>query len=201
MNNQAITAMNKITRESLMSLETYAKARPEFRAKAIAHKKLRTVHIGDHVTLLFEDELTCRYQIQEMLRIEKTFEEQGILDELEAYNPLIPGGRDFRATMMIEYGDEAERRVALTKLKGIERKTWVQVEGAKKVYAIADEDLERENETKTSAVHFMRFPLTEEMAAALKYGVTLQMGVDHPQYTAAVDVNAQTRNALVKDLR
>jgi hypothetical protein len=123
------------------------------------------------------------------------------LDELEAYNPLIPGGRDFRATMMIEYGDEAERRVALTKLKGIERKTWVQVEGAKKVYAIADEDLERENETKTSAVHFMRFPLTEEMAAALKYGVTLQMGVDHPQYTAAVDVNAETRNALVKDLK
>jgi hypothetical protein len=201
MNNQAITAMNKITRDSLMTLEAYAKARPEFRAKAIAHKKLRSVHIGDHVTLLFEDELTCRYQIQEMLRIEKTFEEQGILDELEAYNPLIPGGRDFRATMMIEYGDEAERRVALTKLKGIERKTWVQVEGAKKVYAIADEDLERENETKTSAVHFMRFPLTEEMAAALKYGVTLQMGVDHPQYTAAVDVNAQTRNALVKDLR
>jgi hypothetical protein len=201
MNNQAITAMNKITRDSLMSLEAYAKARPEFRAKAIAHKKLRTVHIGDHVTLLFEDELTCRYQIQEMLRIEKTFEEQGILDELEAYNPLIPGGRDFRATMMIEYGDEAERRVALTKLKGIERKTWVQVEGAKKVYAIADEDLERENETKTSAVHFMRFPLTEEMAAALKYGVTLQMGVDHSQYTAVVDVNAETRNALVKDLR
>jgi hypothetical protein len=201
MNNQATTAMNKITRDSLMTLEAYAKARPEFRAKAIAHKKLRTVHIGDHVTLLFEDELTCRYQIQEMLRIEKTFEEQGILDELEAYNPLIPGGRDFRATMMIEYGDEAERRVALTKLKGIERKTWVQVEGAKKVYAIADEDLERENETKTSAVHFMRFPLTEEMAAALKYGVTLQMGVDHPQYTAAVDVNADTRNALVKDLK
>jgi hypothetical protein len=201
MNNQATTAMNKITRDSLMTLEAYAKARPEFRAKAIAHKKLRTVHIGDHVTLLFEDELTCRYQIQEMLRIEKTFEEQGILDELEAYNPLIPGGRDFRATMMIEYGDEAERRVALTKLKGIERKTWVQVEGAKKVYAIADEDLERENETKTSAVHFMRFPLTEEMAAALKYGVTLQMGVDHPQYTAAVDVNAETRNALVKDLK
>jgi hypothetical protein len=201
MNNEATTAMNKITRDSLMTLEAYAKARPEFRAKAIAHKKLRTVHIGDHVTLLFEDELTCRYQIQEMLRIEKTFEEQGILDELEAYNPLIPGGRDFRATMMIEYGDEAERRVALTKLKGIERKTWVQVEGAKKVYAIADEDLERENETKTSAVHFMRFPLTEEMAAALKYGVTLQMGVDHPQYTAAVDVNAETRNALVKDLK
>jgi hypothetical protein len=195
------TTMNKITRESLMTLEAYAKARPEFRAKAIAHKRLRTVHIGDHVTLLFEDELTVRYQIQEMLRIEKTFEEQGIQDELEAYNPLIPEGRDFRATMLIEYGDEAERRVALTKLKGIERKTWVQVEGSKKVYAIADEDLERENETKTSSVHFMRFPLTNEMAAALKYGVTLQMGVDHPEYTVQVDVPVDTRNALVADLK
>jgi hypothetical protein len=202
--NQAengIANMNKITRESLMTLEAYAKARPTFRAKAIAHKRLRTVHIGEHVTLLFEDELTCRYQIQEMLRIEKTFEEQGIQDELDAYNPLIPGGRDFRATMMIEYGDEAERRVALTKLKGIEAKTWVQVEGSQKVYAIADEDLSRENETKTSAVHFMRFPLTDEMAAALKYGVTLQMGVDHPAYQAKVDVSPETRNALVADLR
>ncbi|MFN7219116.1 MAG: DUF3501 family protein [Burkholderiales bacterium] len=195
------TTMNKITRESLMTLEAYAKARPEFRAKAIAHKRLRTVHIGEHVTLLFEDELTVRYQIQEMLRIEKTFEEQGIQDELDAYNPLIPEGRDFRATMLIEYGDEAERRVALTKLKGVERKTWVQVEGSQKVYAIADEDLERENETKTSSVHFMRFPLTKEMAEALKYGVTLQMGVDHPAYTERVDVPADTRNALVADLK
>lgn len=195
------TTMNKITRESLMTLEAYAKARPEFRAKAIAHKRLRTVHIGEHVTLLFEDELTVRYQIQEMLRIEKTFEEQGIQDELDAYNPLIPEGRDFRATMLIEYGDEAERRVALTKLKGIERKTWVQVEGSQKVYAIADEDLERENETKTSSVHFMRFPLTKEMAEALKYGVTLQMGVDHPAYTERVDVPVDTRNALVADLK
>jgi len=184
-----------------MTLEAYAKARPEFRAKAIAHKRLRTVHIGEHVTLLFEDELTVRYQIQEMLRIEKTFEEQGIQDELDAYNPLIPEGRDFRATMLIEYGDEAERRVALTKLKGIERKTWVQVEGSQKVYAIADEDLERENETKTSSVHFMRFPLTKEMAEALKYGVTLQMGVDHAAYTERVDVPVDTRNALVADLK
>ncbi len=195
------TTMNKITRESLMTLEAYAKARPEFRAKAIAHKRLRTVHIGEHVTLLFEDELTVRYQIQEMLRIEKTFEEQGIQDELDAYNPLIPEGRDFRATMLIEYGDEAERRVALTKLKGIERKVWVQVEGSQKVYAIADEDLERENETKTSSVHFLRFPLTNEMAAALKYGVTLQMGVDHPAYNERVDVSVGTRNALVADLK
>ena len=195
------STMTKITRESLMSLEAYAKARPEFRAKAMAHKRLRTVHIGDHVTLLFEDEMTIRYQIQEILRVEKQFEEQGILDELEAYNPLIPDGRNFKATMMIEYADEAERRVALTKLKGIEDKTWVQVEGSKKVYAIADEDLERENETKTSAVHFVRFELSQEMAAALKYGVTLSMGVDHPNYAASTDIASDTRAALVADLK
>lgn len=195
------TTMTKITRESLMSLEAYAKARPEFRAKAMAHKRLRTVHIGDHVTLLFEDEMTIRYQIQEILRVEKQFEEQGILDELEAYNPLIPDGRNFKATMMIEYADEAERRVALTKLKSIEDKTWVQVEGSKKVYAIADEDLERENETKTSAVHFVRFELSQEMAAALKYGVTLSMGVDHPNYAASTDIAIETRAALVADLK
>jgi Protein of unknown function (DUF3501) len=195
------TTMTKITRESLMSLEAYAKARPEFRAKAMAHKRLRTVHIGDHVTLLFEDEMTIRYQIQEILRVEKQFEEQGILDELEAYNPLIPDGRNFKATMMIEYADEAERRVALTKLKSIEDKTWVQVEGSKKVYAIADEDLERENETKTSAVHFVRFELSQEMAAALKYGVTLSMGVDHPNYAASTDITSETRAALVADLK
>jgi hypothetical protein len=195
------TTMTKITRESLMSLEAYAKARSEFRAKAMAHKRLRTVHIGDHVTLLFEDEMTIRYQIQEILRVEKQFEEQGILDELEAYNPLIPDGRNFKATMMIEYADEAERRVALTKLKGIEDKTWVQVEGSKKVYAIADEDLERENETKTSAVHFVRFELSQEMAAALKYGVTLSMGVDHPNYAVSTDIASETRAALVADLK
>ena len=195
------TTMTRITCESLMTLEAYAKARPEFRAKAIAHKRLRTVHIGEHVTLLFEDELTLRYQIQEMLRIEKTFEERGIQDELDAYNPLLPGGCDFKATMLIEYAEEAERRVALTQLKGIESKTWVQVEGCKKIFAIADEDLPRENETKTSAVHFVRFPLTEEMAAALKYGVALSMGVDHSQYTANVQLNNEARNALVADLR
>jgi Protein of unknown function (DUF3501) len=195
------TTMTKITRESLMSLEAYAKARPEFRAKAMTHKRLRTVHIGEHVTLLFEDEMTIRYQIQEILRVEKQFEEQGILDELEAYNPLVPDGRNFKATMMIEYADEAERRVALTKLKGIEDKTWVQVEGSKKVYAIADEDLERENETKTSAVHFVRFELSQEMAAALKYGVTLSMGVDHPNYAASTDIASETRAALVADLK
>ena len=190
-----------ITSQSLMTLEAYAKARPEFRAKAIAHKRLRSVHIGEHLTLLFEDEMTLRYQIQEMLRIEKTFEESGIQDELDAYNPLLPGGRDFKATMLIEYADEAERRVALTQLKGIEDKTWVQVEGCKKVYAIADEDLKRENETKTSAVHFLRFPLSDEMAAALKYGVALSMGVDHPRYTESLSLANETRAALVADLR
>ena len=193
--------MNPITRENLMTLEAYARARPEFRARAMAHKRLRTVHIGEHVTLLFEDETTVRYQIQEMLRIEKAFEERSIQDELDAYNPLVPDGRNFKATMLIEYGDESERRVALTQLKGIEGRTWVQVEGSSRVYAIADEDLERENETKTSAVHFLRFELSEEMAAALKYGVSLTMGVEHPQYTANMQVSRETRAALVADLR
>ena len=196
------TTMPKISRESLMSLEAYAKARPEFRSKAIAHKRLRTVHIGEHITLLFEDETTIRYQIQEILRAEKQFEQAGIQDELDAYGPLIPDGRNFKATMLIEYTEEAERRVALTRLKGVEDKTYIQVEGSKKVYAIADEDLERETDIKTSAVHFVRFELTEEMAAALKYGVSLSMGVDHPNYTQKLEpINNDTRNALVKDLR
>jgi hypothetical protein len=202
MTTKTSKAMSAISRESLMSLEAYAKARPEFRSKAIAHKRLRTVHIGEHVTLLFEDETTIRYQIQEILRVEKQFEEAGILDELEAYNPLIPDGRNFKATMLIEYAEESDRRLALTKLKGIEDKTWIQVEGSKKVYAIADEDLERENETKTSAVHFLRFELSEEMAAALKYGVSLSMGVDHANYSAKVEpIHADTRAALVRDLK
>lgn len=192
--------MKTISRDSLLTLEAYAKVRPEFRARAIAHKRLRTVHLGAHVTLLFEDELTVRYQVQEMLRIEKTFEESGIQDELDAYTPLIPDGRNFKATMLIEYEDEAERRVALTQLKGIEDKTWICIEGSPKVFAIADEDLERENETKTSAVHFLRFDLTEEMAAALKYGVALTMGIDHAAYNAEESVNNETRLALVHDL-
>ena len=193
--------MPHVTRDSLMTLEAYAKARPEFRAKVIEHKKLRNVKLGEHVTLLFEDELTVRYQIQEMLRIEKIFEEEGIEHELEAYNPLIPDGRNFKATMLIEYADPNERKAALAKLIGIEDKVWVQVEGCSKVYAIADEDLERENEQKTSSVHFMRFELTEEMAAALKYGVTLSVGVDHAEYTAAAaPLPVAVRNALVADL-
>ncbi|ODT34532.1 MAG: hypothetical protein ABS55_11285 [Lautropia sp. SCN 70-15] len=193
--------MAKVTRDSLMTLEAYAKARPEFRKKVIAHKKHRAVHLGPHVTLLFEDELTIRYQIQEMLRIEKIFEEEGIQHELEAYNPLIPDGRNFKATMLIEYEDADVRKRELSKLIGIEDKVWVQVEGSPKVYAIADEDLERENEEKTSSVHFMRFELTEDMAAALKYGVPLSIGVDHPNYKAAQEpVSAEIRAALVADL-
>lgn len=193
--------MARITRESLLTLEAYAKARPAFRAKVIAHKRARTVHLGEHVTLVFEDELTMRYQIQEMLRIEKTFEEEGIQDELDAYNPLVPDGRNFKATMLLEYENVDERRAALARLKGIEDRVWVQVEGCPKVYAIADEDLPRENEQKTSAVHFLRFELTAEMAAALKYGVGLGLGIDHPQYTAEIPaVGEATRKALAADL-
>jgi Protein of unknown function (DUF3501) len=193
--------MAKITRESLMTLEAYAKARKEFRAKIIAHKKNRTVHLGEHATLLFEDELTMRYQVQEMLRAEKIFEEHGIDEELAAYNPLVPDGHNFKATMLIEYTDERERKVALSQLHGVEKRTWVRVEGCAAVHAIADEDLDRETDEKTSSVHFLRFELTSEMIKALKYGVTLAIGVDHPHYKAELDpVPAVIRGALVKDL-
>jgi hypothetical protein len=193
--------MDKISRKSLMTLEAYAKARKDFRAQVIAHKKHRTAHLGDHVTLIFEDELTIRYQIQEMLRIEKIFEDQGIQDEIDAYNPLVPDGRNFKATMLIEYEDENERKAALARMKGIEDRTWVRVEGCAPVYAIADEDLDRENEEKTSSVHFLRFELTDEMAESLKYGVSLAIGVDHPHYSAKLDpVPAEIRAALMRDL-
>jgi hypothetical protein len=190
-----------ITRDSLLSLEAYAKARGEFRARVLAHKKPRTVHLGDHVTLIFEDELTIRYQIQEMLRIEKTFEEQGIEEELDAYNPLVPDGSNFKATMLIEYEDPGERAEALARLVGIERGVWVQVEGLARVHAIADEDLPRETESKTAAVHFLRFELTADMVAALRRGANLAIGIDHPEYEAHIAVVArETREALVADL-
>ena len=190
-----------IKRESLLSLEAYARERNAFRARVMDHKKRRTVHLGEHLTLLFEDELTIRYQVQEMLRIEKIFEEASIQDELDAYNPLIPDGRNWKATMLIEYEDENERRAALARLKGIEAKTWVRVEGCAKVYAIADEDLERESDEKTSSVHFLRFELSDEMAAALKYGMALAVGIDHPHYRAEIDpVPAAVRAALLADL-
>ncbi len=193
--------MAAITRESLLSLEAYARARGEFRQRVLAHKKARTVHLGEHVTLLFEDELTVRYQIQEMLRIEKVFEEAGIRDELEAYNPLVPDGANFKATMLIEYEDPDERVAALSRLTGIERRVWVEVEGHPRVFAIADEDLPRETETKTAAVHFLRFELDAGMVSALKRGASLAIGADHPVYTAVVPAVAPaTRSALAADL-
>jgi hypothetical protein len=193
--------MPRIARESLLSLEAYAKERNAFRAKVIAHKKERTVHLGEHVTLIFEDELTIRYQIQEMLRIERTFEEAGVQEELEVYNPLIPDGDNFKATMMIEYPDVAERSRMLAKMKGIEDRVWLQAEGCAKVFAIADEDLPRENADKTAAVHFLRFQLDDETRKSLKYGVTLAIGVDHPVYSATEDpVSPQVRASLVGDL-
>jgi len=189
-----------IARDSLLSLEAYARERGSFRAKVMEHKKLRTLHVGAHLTLQFEDELLIRYQIQEMLRIERIFEEQGIQGELDAYNPLLPDGGNWKATMFIEYPDVDERRRMLERLKGIERKTWVEVEGAGRVYAIADEDLERENEEKTAAVHFVRFELPAAMRERLKRGARLTIGVDHPDYRASIEPSAEQRAALIVDL-
>jgi hypothetical protein len=193
--------MPRITRDSLMTLEAYAKARNEFRARVIEHKKTRTLPLGDSVTLIFEDELTIRYQVQEMLRAERVFEEEGIEEELGAYNPLVPDGTNWKATMMIEYPDTDERRRMLSRLIGIEDKVWVKVESRPRVYAIADEDLERETEDKTSSVHFLRFELDQSMAQALKRGARLSAGIDHPQYNVTVeDVSAPIRDSLVADL-
>jgi hypothetical protein len=192
--------MGSIERGSLLSLEAYARERNAFRARVIEHKRRRTLRLGDHVTLIFEDELTVRYQIQEMLRIERIFEEDGIRHELDTYNPLVPDGTNLKATMMIEYPDVAERQAALARLKGIEDRVWVQAEGCARVAAIADEDLERENEAKTSAVHFLRFELDENMRRALKQGAGLSAGVDHPNYRASVGVAPAVRDCLVNDL-
>ena len=168
---------------------------------ATAKKKLRTVRLGEHVALQFEDELTVRYQVQEMLRIERIFEDDGIQHELDTYNPLVPDGGNWKATMMIEYPEIEERRRMLGQLKGVEARTWVQVEGRERVYAIADEDLERENAEKTSSVHFLRFELGQEMRSALKRGASLAIGVDHPEYRASLDpVPAALRELLVEDL-
>lgn len=189
-----------ITRDSLLSLERYSKERNEWRARLIPHKKRRNIAVGNHVTFLFEDELTIRYQIQEMLRIEKTFEEEGILDELDAYNPLVPDGRNLKATMLIEYPDPVVRARELAQLKGIERASWMSVDGFDKVFAIADEDLERENETKTSSVHFMRFEFTDAMVDALRKGAALTLGIDHDYYGHRVTViDGESREALLAD--
>jgi hypothetical protein len=192
--------MAQISRDSLLTLEAYAKQRSDFRARVIAHKKNRTVRLGEHVTLIFEDELTIRYQIQEMLRIEKTFEEAGIRDELDAYNPLIPDGTNLKATMMIEYDDPVVRKGELAKLKGVEDRVYVQVDGQPRVYAIADEDLERENEEKTSAVHFLRFEFEPASISALRHGAAIAMGIDHPNYAVRLEEAApQVQSALVRD--
>jgi hypothetical protein len=190
-----------ITRESLMTLEAYAKARPALRAQIIEHKKIRTVHLGNHLSLLFEDEATLRYQVQEMLRIEKIFEEEGIQSELDAYNPLVPDGSNFKATMLIEYDNEVERKAALARLIGIEDRLFIQVEGQERVYAIADEDLDRENDEKTSAVHFVRFELSPAMKQALKNGAQMMIGCDHPNYPVHIEeLQQETLAALIKDL-
>lgn len=183
-----------------MSLETYARQRDAFRAKVLEHKKRRKVHVGGHVTLDFEDELTIRYQVQEMLRIERIFEDDGIQGELDAYNPLIPDGSNWKATMLIEYPDADERRRMLGLLKGVERKVWVQVEDCERVFAIADEDLERENDEKTSSVHFLRFELSAAMRERLRRGAKVSVGVDHPQYRASVQLQPEVREALAADV-
>ena len=193
--------MPHITRDSLMTLEAYAKARTEFRAKVMAHKRNRTLPLGGDVTLIFEDDLTIRYQVQEMLRIERIFEEEGIQDELDAYNPLIPDGSNWKATMMIEYPDAEQRRQMLARLIGIEDKVWIKVEGHPRVYALADEDLERETADKTSSVHFLRFELDRAMARAVSRGARLSAGIDHPQYNVTIDeISPAVRESLAGDL-
>jgi hypothetical protein len=193
--------MPKITRDSLMTLEAYAKARSDFRARVIAHKQTRSVALGANITLIFEDELSVRYQVQEMLRVEKIFEEAGIQDELGAYNPLIPDGSNWKATMMIEYPEVEERQRMLAKLIGVEDRVWARVTGQATVYAVADEDLDRSTEEKTSAVHFLRFELSSAMKLALKSGAALALGVDHPNYRVSVDpVAPAAREALLLDL-
>lgn len=193
--------MPRITRDSLMTLEAYARERPEFRARVMAHKQNRALALGEHVTLLFEDELTIRYQIQEMLRVERIFEGAGIQDELDAYNPLIPDGVNWKATMLIEYPDVVERQQMLARLIGVEDRVWVQVEGHPRVRAIADEDLERENAEKTSSVHFLRFELDRAVTQALKQGALLSVGIDHPEYTVThASIAPAVRASLVADL-
>ena len=194
--------MEKLTRKDLYSLEKYAEIRPEFRANVIAHKQNRIVHVGPNVTLHFEDRLTMLYQIQEMLRAERIFEPVEIQQELDSYNPLIPDGSNWKATLMLEYADVEERKHHLNKLIGIERKIWVRIGGFECVYPIANEDLERETKEKTSSVHFLRFELSAEMIAALKRGATVSVGIDHEHYHYELEALSETtRDALIQDLR
>ena len=189
-----------LTRDDLWSLEEYAGRRAEFRKQVLAHKKLRQVALGAHATLYFEDQLTMRYQIQEMLRVERIFEAAEIEEELEAYNPLIPDGSNWKATFMIEYGDVEERQRALANMGGIEETVWVQVGDGTKAYAIANEDMERTRDSKAAAVHFMRFELSAQDLAALGQGAQVQMGLDHASLANSVTLEATVREALCKDL-
>jgi hypothetical protein len=193
--------MNTLSRDSLMTLEAYAKVRKTQRAEMIAHRKLRTVALGEHVSVQFEDEKTIRRQIQEMLHIEKIFEEEGIQSEIDAYAPLIPDGSNWKATMLIEYGDVNERRRELARLIGIEDRMFVEVEGHGRIYAIADEDLDRETEEKTSAVHFLRFEFGKAAKEAVRAGATVTLGCDHTHYPFHLSIAAETLAALAGDLR
>jgi hypothetical protein len=190
----------KITPESLMSLEAYSKWRKAHKGDVIAHRKLRSVRLGDHISVQFESELSMRYQIQEMLRIEKIFEEEGIQQEIDAYAPLVPDGGNWKATMLIEYPDENERRRELARLIGVEDRMFVEVEGHSRVYAVADEDLDRENDEKTSSVHFLRFELAPAMRAAVKAGAGVKLGCDHTNYPAHVSIAPETLASLASDL-
>lgn len=192
--------MKQLKREDLWSLEAYAQSREQFRRHVMAHKADRQVHLGDHIRLLFEDRTTIQYQIQEMLRVERIFEADAIQEELDTYNPLIPDGSGWKATMMIEYTDIEQRREALSNLIGVEDRVWVQVNGSERVYALADEDLERENEEKTSSVHFLSFQLTPEMINSAIQGSSISMGVDHPHLHKVESVPEKSHRALVKDL-
>ena len=189
-----------LTRADLYSLERYAEIRGDFRARIMVHKRRRQIAIGAHARLCFEDRLTMQYQIQEMLRAERIFEAAGIQDELDAYNPLIPDGANWKATFMIEYADATERRAALARLRGIENRVWVQIAGGERVYGVADEDLPRTDANKTSAVHFLRFELTAPMIVAMKTGAPLSCGIDHPAYGEQVEVAPEVRDALAADL-
>jgi hypothetical protein len=193
--------MQKLKPSDLYSLEQYSRDRPAIRAKVMEHKRSRQVGVGPNLMWLFEDRITIQYQIQEMLRAERIFESEGIADELEAYNPLIPDGTNWKVTLLIEFPDEKERRVQLARLKGVEDRCWVQVSGHEKVFAIADEDLERENDEKTSSVHFLRFELTPEMIASAKSGGAISLGVDHPQYRHEINpVSPAVQASLKADL-
>jgi len=192
--------MNPLTRENLFSLEQYAEKRPEFRAKVIEHKKHRRIDIGPNLSLYFEDRLTIQYQVQEMLRIERIFEADSIQEELDAYNPLIPDGSNLKCTTMLEFEDVSVRKERLAQLVGIEHLVWLQVSGFDKVYAIANEDLDRSTEEKTSAVHFMRFELEPQMIEALRNDAALAFGTDHPGYPYTTEVSEESRQALLQDL-